>query len=182
MENSRCFVQFKFFFFTVSVVEPDIVEIFWCSELHKNSVLTMFTLLKRLIVILFHTQIDEHCKSVNYGFNKKQSGSQSRLCMCSWFAASDSSRRFCSVTAVVCRLCGHMTWGTLPPSSQCLLFLGKMAAIVLLLHMTYMNSCEPTKLGKAGDPFILQWNRPRLLEHVLHIDGTVNVNSFNRFF
>lgn len=66
-------------------------------------------------------------------------------------AASDSSRRFCSVTAVVCRQFSHMTsvwgWGGLCPSSQCLLFLGKMAAIALLFHMTHMNWCEQENSG-----------------------------------
>lgn len=58
-------------------------------------------------------------------------------------AAAHSSRHFCSVTAVVCRQFSHMTrggaGGGLHPSSQCLLFLGKMAAIVLLLPVSHMN-------------------------------------------
>lgn len=74
-----------------------------------------------------------------------------RMCTQSAAAASDSSRRFCSVTAVVCRQFSHMTWvlgvGGLCPSSQCLLFLGKMAAIALLLHMTHMDWCEQENIG-----------------------------------
>lgn len=37
--------------------------------------------------------------------------------------------------------------GGLCPSSPCLLFLGKMAAIALLFHMTHMNWCEQENSG-----------------------------------
>lgn len=77
-----------------------------------------------------------------------------RQCMCAWSAAvSHSSRRFCSVTAVVCRQFSHMTRGepsSLLPVSA--LFLGKMAAIALLLPVTHMNRCDQkNKHGKCGD-------------------------------
>lgn len=99
-------------------------------------------------------------------------------CMFTWSAAaSNPSRRFCSVTAVVCRQRGHMTWGSLPPSSRCLLFLGKMAAKALLLPMTYMNWCEQKKTWEIWWCIVLQWNRPQLLKHILHTEGTVNVSS-----
>lgn len=74
-------------------------------------------------------------------------------CIHTTAAGSDSSRRFCSVTAVVCRRFSHMTaeggGGCVPPPSR---FWGKMAAVALLLvPMVHVNQCEQETHWKHGD-------------------------------
>lgn len=117
----------------------------------------------------------------NRKYNRvKVSYVQPCLCTCS-AAATDLSRRFCSVTAVVCRQHSHMTWGAfLPPSSVCF-FWGKMAAKALLLSMTYMNW-----YGEVGGQKIQQeWQYTFLNDmtsndikaYIADLEGRMHINS-----
>lgn len=97
-----------------------------------------------LIKVLFSTQTDELRHLPNRS-TRNQSGGCVRVHPQYAATCSDPSRRFCSVTAVVCRQFSHMTRGVgrvLRLSTLCR-FWGKMAAVALLLvPMVHMNWCE----------------------------------------
>lgn len=131
------------------------------------------------LLILFPPQSDEHLHLIMLRWRDSESkwikGNtmwKSVLCCdrARSAAASHSSRRFCSVTAVVCRQFSHMTWGgetsSLLPVSA--LFGQDGCCSIVVARAVYESMWSETKTWDVCWSIVLHWHRPQLLRHMLH--------------